>query len=119
MNFFKRVFSKRKNKTGQEITRPARIDRFTAPAKLKKGDKLKIVVSGNFSNLSWKLAEAKAKIQGNEITIIVIGKKQSGMMAAQALKPYETTISVKGLKKGTYFIKAEKGSTETLEVNVE
>lgn len=118
MSFFKRIFTKRKKGIGQEIKKPAMIERITAPKTLKEGETLRIVVNGHFSNLSWKLDEAEATIKNMEITVTVVGKKKTGVMAAQALKPYETTIEVKKLKKGKYKIKAAKGTADVLELEV-
>ncbi|HUT81113.1 MAG TPA: hypothetical protein VMZ29_07910 [Candidatus Bathyarchaeia archaeon] len=114
----KKFFSRKNEVVGQEIQKSVRIDNFTAPSTIAKGKKLEIVVSGNFSNLGWHLAEATAKVQNNQILLTVIGKKKSGMMAAQALKPYQTIIVVKGLKKGEYTMKAEMGTTETILLKV-
>ncbi len=118
MSFFKRIFAKRKKEIGQEIKKPAVIERIAAPEKIKEGEILRIVVSGHFSNLSWSLDEAEATTKNNEITVVVIGKKKTGLMAAQVLKPYETTVEVKKLKKGRYKIKVAKGPASTLELEV-
>ncbi len=118
MSFFKRIFAKRKKGIGQEIKRPAIIERMAAPEKIKEGETLRIVVSGHFSNLSWSLDEAEANTKNNDITVLVIGKKKTGVMSAQALKPYETTVEVKKLKKGRYKIKAAKGPASILELEV-
>lgn len=118
MSFFKRIFTKRKKGVGQEIKKPAMIERIAAPKTIKEGEILRVVVSGHFSNLSWKLDEAEAIIKNKDITVTVVGKKKTGMMAAQTLKPYETTIEVKKLKKGRYKIKAAKGPASTLELEV-
>ena len=100
------------------LSKPAVIEDFEAPAEIKKGDILEIQVRGYMSNLSWKLAEAKAQIDDNEITLIVIGEKPSGMMGAQALKNYQTTIKVKKLKPGEYKLKALKGTQKEQTVTV-
>lgn len=118
MSFFKRIFTKRKKGVGQEIKRPAMIERIAAPKTIKEGETLRIVVSGHFSNLSWNLDKAEAIIKNKNITITIIGKKKTGVMAAQALKPYETTIEVIKLKKGKYKIKAAKGTADVLELEV-
>ncbi|NHJ39673.1 MAG: hypothetical protein FK731_06530 [Asgard group archaeon] len=120
MNFFKRLFSKKKNQKDSDfIYRSAVIKEFSAPVAINKGEKLKVVVSGVFSDLGWKMEEAKAEIKNNEIILDVIGKKKAGMMSAQALKPYDTVIEIKGLKQGDYVIRANKGTNRTLMLKVE
>jgi hypothetical protein len=118
MSFFKRIFTRKKKVPGQEIKKPAVIERMAAPEKIKEGEILRIIVCGHFSNLSWSLDETEAKIKNNDITVMVIGKKKAGVMSAQALKPYETTVEVKKLKKGRYKIKAAKGPASILELEV-
>ena len=118
MSFFKRIFTKRKKGVGQEIKKPAMIERIAAPKTIKEKDTLRIVVSGHFSNLSWRLDEAEAIVKNKDIIVTVVGKKKTGVMAAQALKPYETTIEVKKLKKGKYKIKEAKGTADVLELEV-
>ncbi|NPE07821.1 MAG: hypothetical protein GNW80_06040 [Asgard group archaeon] len=118
MNFFKRIFTKRKKGIGQEIKKPATIERMAAPETIKEGETLRIVVSGHFSNLGWSLDEAEANTKKNDVTVTVIGKKKTGVMSAQALKPYKTTVEIKKLKKGRYKIKAAKGPAGTLELEV-
>jgi len=115
----KRFFSRKKGAAGQEILQPVRIEMINAPTTITKGENLVITVSGHFSNLGWNLAEATAKIHKNEILLRVIGSRKSGMVSAQALKPFNAVIEVKGLKKGEYIIKAEKGTSNTILLKVE
>ncbi|NHK32858.1 MAG: hypothetical protein FK730_16040 [Asgard group archaeon] len=120
MKCFKRKRSKKKNENDSDfICRAAVIKEFSAPVAINKGEKLKVVVSGNFSDLGWKMEEAKANLEGNVIILEVIGKKKAGMMSAQALKPYDTVIEIKGLKPGDYVIRASKGTNRTLMLKVE
>lgn len=120
MKFFKRLFSKKKKENDSDfIYQTAVIKEFTAPVAINKGEKLKIVVSGVFSDLGWKMEEAKANLEGNEIILEVIGKKKAGMMSAQSLKPYDAVIEVKGLNQGDYVIQANKGTNRTLMLKVE
>ena len=127
MSFFKRIFGKRKEeakekklpeKDKRSSVRVVHIENFSAPNKIKKGDVLKIVVSGNFPNLAWTLDKAYATIKQKTIILTVLGKVKLGMMGAQALKPYNTVIEIKDLKKGTYKIKTEKGTTQEMVLNV-
>ncbi|MBN1330690.1 MAG: hypothetical protein JXA54_14550 [Candidatus Heimdallarchaeota archaeon] len=118
MSSLKKFFTRKSEVVGQEILKPVRIDDFSAPTTIPKGKKLEIPVSGNFSNLGWDLAEATAKVHEKQILLSVIGKKKSGMMAAQALKPYHTVIVIKGLKKGEYTIKTEIGTPKTILLKV-
>ena len=114
MSFFKRIFAKKTKEIGQEIKKPAVIERMTAPDEIRASDTLRIIVSGHFSNLSWSLDEAEAHIQNNDIIVSVIGKRKTGVMSAQALKPYETTVEVKKLKKGKYKIIPARGPASFL-----
>jgi hypothetical protein len=118
MNFFRRIFSRKKTVPGEEIKKPAVIEYISAPETIKEGDVLKIIVQGHFSNKSWNLDEAVADIKNKDIKIIVIGKKKTGVMSAQALKPYEAVIEVKKLKKGKYKIKAAKGPATVKDLEV-
>ena len=143
MSFFKKLFAKKKKKTEQSsepiprsgmggnttVTptkldgaykmKSAWIDSLKAPSTIKKGEILKISVSGNFSDLGYKLESAKALVNDDDIIVSVIGAKKTGTMAGQALKPYTTTVEVKELKKGKYTIKPEKGKAKELQVKVQ
>ena len=118
MNFFDKLFRRRDKHPGKLLRKLAVIEEFTAPSEIKRKDILEIAVSGHFSNLSWKLAEATVQVNENEILISVIGEKPSGIMSAQALKPYQTVIKVKKLKTGKYKIRAAKGTQKEIEVVV-
>ncbi len=118
MTFFKRIFTKRTKEVGDEIKKPASIENISAPEVISEGEVLKIIVQGHFSNKSWNLDEAIADVKNQNITIMVIGKKKTGVMAAQVLKPFEAVIEVKKLKKGKYKIIAEKGPAKVQELEV-
>jgi hypothetical protein len=109
---------KKKDIPGTDILRPAIIDDFSAPTRVKKHQPFEITVSGHFSNLGWQMAEAKAIVKRRIIILSVIGKTKSGIMSAQALKPYTTTIPIRKLKRGKYIIKAQKGTKKELELIV-
>ena len=114
--------SKDKNKditNSQYNYRSMRIDQISAPSVLTKGKPLNIFVEGHFPDLGWEFDETKYNISKNEIIISVIGKRKIGIMAAQALKPYQTVIEIKKLKKGSYKIRAEKGIDTILDLIVE
>ncbi|NHJ33258.1 MAG: hypothetical protein FK732_10365 [Asgard group archaeon] len=118
MSFFKRIFRREEKGIGQEIKRPATIERITAPDSIKEGEILNLVIQGHFSNHSWSLDKAEAKVKGKDIIVTVVGKKKTGVMSAQALKPYQTTIEVKKLKRGKYTIKVAKGPAAVRELVV-
>jgi len=118
MSFFKRIFSKRKKEIGEEIKKPASIENISAPETINEGDILKIIVQGHFSNKSWNLDEAVAEVKNRDIMVIIIGKKKTGIMSAQALKPFEAVIEVKKLKRGKYKIIAAKGPAKMQEIEV-
>ncbi|NHJ86029.1 MAG: hypothetical protein FK734_11250 [Asgard group archaeon] len=118
MGFFKKIFPGKKGKDSNIIRKSTSIEEFRAPSEIKEGQILKINVKGHFSNLSWELDKVTAEVIGNRILVTVMGKKEAGMMAAQALKPYETITEIKGLKKGKYIIKAEKGPAKTIDIIV-
>ncbi|NHJ31305.1 MAG: hypothetical protein FK732_00440, partial [Asgard group archaeon] len=69
MSFFKRIFAKKTKEIGEEIKKPAVIERMTAPDKIRASETLRIVVSGHFSNLGWSLDKAEAHIQNKDIII--------------------------------------------------
>ena len=142
MSFFKKLFTKKKKepeqssgpiprsgKGGKTVVAPTKIgankkksawiDSLQAPSAIKKGEILKISVSGNFSDMGYKLETAEAVVNDDEIIVAVIGVKDIGTMAGQALKPYTTIIEVKELKKGKYVIKAEKGNAKEIQVKVQ
>lgn len=144
MSFIKKWFSKKEKKQSKDqITQPiprsgkggsakilekkvgtftkksAWIGRITAPSTIKRGEALKISVSGNFSDLGYKLDGGYANVQENEIIVSVIGAKKSGTLVGQALKPFNAAIEVMDLKKGKYTIIAEKGNAKKIQVEVQ
>jgi hypothetical protein len=136
MSFFKRLFSrKKKEEPKQPVQRPKKevlrpnkdgmivrvmpIEKYSAPIVIKEGETLKIQASGHFTNAGWKLKEAYAKVNDDKITITVVGHMKANMMAATVMKKYDAVIELVGLKKGVYFIQAEKGSTDKTKLTVE
>ncbi|NHJ47252.1 MAG: hypothetical protein FK733_05635 [Asgard group archaeon] len=91
---------------------------FTTPTTIKKNEKLTIQISGVFSNKGWTMHEVKANVKQKEIILEVIAKQKAGMMYAQVTVPFSTPVEVEGLKRGTYIIKAIKGTTKTIEIEV-
>ncbi|MBD3192248.1 MAG: hypothetical protein GF308_16530 [Candidatus Heimdallarchaeota archaeon] len=144
MSFFRRLFSKNKKKEKEKDSenkdnpgpkkrgslsgdpksteptkdkRIVRIEKISAPKTIPKGETLKVQVSGHFPDLGWSLKEAFAKVEGDTITITIVGKRKKGM-AGQALKPYSTIIEVTGLEKGDYVIKDTRAAARSQRVTV-
>ena len=118
MSRIKRWFTRKKDHSSGELKRPAVIQELVAPDSIKEGEKLTIQVSGYFTNLSWSMDSDKAEVRRKEIAVVVTGKKKTGMMGAQRLKPYNTVVEVKGLEKGKYKILAKKGTKDVLDLEV-
>jgi len=120
VNFFKRLFKKeQKEATSDEIIKEAVIRDFSLPKRWSKKKPLTIQVQGYFSHLGWQLAEASAIVKGEKITLQVLGKMKAGLMAAQAIKPFDLVVEVEKLKPGTYQVKAKKGTDKVKEVIIE
>ncbi|MEA2071396.1 MAG: hypothetical protein U9O98_08910 [Asgard group archaeon] len=145
MKFFKRLFSKNKDEKSQQkkqskkkeadkskttnttpimkgkkgvSTKAVNIDDFYAPTSALKEDTITISVKGMLPDLGWQVKEGKVEITDDEIVLIVIGKRKRGIMAGQALKPYNITIDLPPLDKGKYTIKAYKGTNKTQKLEV-
>lgn len=95
------------------------ITKITAPSTMKRGEILKISISGDFPDLGYTLDGGYAQIQEDEIIVSVIGARKSGVMVGQAIKPFNTVIEIKDLKKGKYTIIAEKGNAKDIQVKVQ
>lgn len=145
MSFFRRLFSRKKEKEEEKKDNPGpkkrgslggggagdkktktgptkdkrivRIERISAPEIINEGEPLKVQVKGHFPDLGWSLKEAFAKVEGDNITITIVGKRKKGM-AGQALKPYSTTVEVTGLEKGEYVIKDTRAAAQPQRVRV-
>jgi len=119
LNFFKRIFTRKKKGTADEIVKLAVIQDFSLPERASHTEPLTVLVQGYFSHLGWQLAEASAVVKKDEIILQVLGKMKAGMMAAQAIKPFDLKIEVENLKPGTYKVRAKKGTTKELEVVID
>ena len=136
MSFFKRLFSrKKKEEAKRPVTKPKKevlkpnkdgmlvrvmhIEKYNAPKTIKEGEVLKIQAAGHFTSAGWKLKETYAKVEDDTIIFAVIGHMKANKMSAQVLKPFDVVIELAGLKKGTYYLKPEKGRMDKTKLIVE
>jgi hypothetical protein len=141
MSFFKKLFGKDKDKkektkipkkrtktlplkkakkTGKDGNlKEARIERLSGKTSFSEKQKVEITASGHFPNLGWNYEKYVVEKQNSEIIVFVYASTEKGKMAAQALKPFNVSIKIKGLNAGKYQIKPSKGPAEPLKIRVE
>ena len=144
LNGFKKFFSKKEKKDTQQpqpvprgqldTTQPNKIvekgkisgekrnlvwiEQLTCPTAIKANEKFEVIAQGNFPDLAWEFAEVTTTIQEREIIVTVIGKRRVDMMAGQALKPFEVSVNIEGLKRGIYTLKPAKGNAKEITINI-
>lgn len=106
------------DKAGKKRKRLARIERIDAPEKIVEGEEVTIVVSGSLPHAGWKVAKSTTEIKGKDIFVSIIRSSKPGMMAAQVITPFQTTVKIAGLKKGKYTVQATEGPAEKRTIKI-
>ena len=109
--------NKKAGPSGMQV-KDAMVTNISAPNEIVLGETLEIIVNGQLTDAGWKIKETEAKIEKHEIFVNVQCYKKAGTIAASVIKPFSTTVKVKGLGKGSYIIIVPNSKVKPINVKV-
>jgi hypothetical protein len=94
--------------------RPAYVDAAKAPATVRAGEKLEVVIEGNLPDPAWELLDVEVQRGDHQVLLTPwIRRKHTGP-TMQVLVPFERVVPVEGLAPGKWTIEV-RGHGDTSE----
>lgn len=106
---------------GDAPRRPAYVDTARAPATVKAGERLEVVIEGNLPDPAWELVDVEVERGHGRVLLTPWIRRTHGRPVMQVLVPFERKVSLEGLTAGTWTIEVHGhgGATESVRVEVQ
>lgn len=110
---------KKRGEEPETVRRAAYVDSVLAPAHIRVGEVLDVIISGNMPDPSWTLDQAEVQQGEGVVRIIPWIKRIHTEPTMQMLVSFAQQVEVKGLSAGQWEIQVESFGDETSTAAVE
>ena len=100
--------------------RPAYVDAAKAPATVKAGERVEVVIEGNLPDPAWELLEVEVERGDHKVRLTPWIRRTHDGPAMQVLVPFDKKVPLDGLSAGTWVIevRGHGDAMETVKVDV-
>ncbi|MBS7270511.1 MAG: hypothetical protein KIH10_16940 [Candidatus Freyarchaeota archaeon] len=83
------------------------------------GEKLRVKVTGGWPSPAWEFDHEEVEVEGDRITVKVVGRVKLGVVALTVIEPFEHVVEVENLREGVYTVEAVgRGENSMVKVSV-
>ncbi len=105
---------------GDAERRPAYVDTARAPASVKAGERVEVVIEGNLPDPAWEIVDVEVERSDGRVRLTPWIRRTHSGPAMQVLVPFERKVPVDGLTAGkwTIEVRGHGDTSESVQIDV-